>query len=251
MATKEEVTEALIRFIREFRRYPTRQETRDYDYLYSQQTVNRVLGLQSELGLLELVYKENPVKCLHCGKPLEFSKRNSNKFCGHSCSARYTNRGRTVKYKPVKSPKQIKLQKVKPRKFKDASENIRCLHCQITLEKKQNKYCSLACSAKHRQAKQMDDWLKGIIKKVENRVLRVYLSKLEGSLCSVCGISEWNEKPIVLEVEHKDGNSEDDSRENVCLICPNCHSQTDTYKGKNKGKGRHSRMQRYYEGKSY
>jgi hypothetical protein len=58
-------------------------------------------------------------------------------------------------------------------------------------------------------------------------------------------------KPLVVEVEHKDGNSENNAPENVCLLCPNCHSQTDTYKAKNKGKGRHSRRMRYQEGKSY
>lgn len=60
-----------------------------------------------------------------------------------------------------------------------------------------------------------------------------------------------NGKDIVLELEHKDGNSQNNSKENVCLICPNCHSQTPTYKGKNKGNGRHSRRKRYAEGKSY
>jgi len=41
-------------------------------------------------------YKNNPNKCLHCGKELEYSKRN-NKFCGHVCSATHVNKTRTLK----------------------------------------------------------------------------------------------------------------------------------------------------------
>ena len=55
----------------------------------------------------------------------------------------------------------------------------------------------------------------------------------------------------MLELEHKNGNSNDNSLENVCLVCPNCHSQTPTYKGRNKGNGRYMRRERYRDGKSY
>ena len=51
--------------------------------------------------------------------------------------------------------------------------------------------------------------------------------------CSQCGISEWNNKPLTLELEHKNGNNRDNRVENLCLICPNCHSQTDTFRGRN------------------
>jgi Zn finger protein HypA/HybF involved in hydrogenase expression len=81
--------------------------------------------------------------------------------------------------------------------------------------------------------------------------LKRFLTEEYGYKCAECGLSEWRNKPIVLELEHRDGNSENNEFENLCLICPNCHSQTDTYKGKNKGNGRHARRQRYAEGKSY
>jgi len=54
--------------------------------------------------------------------------------------------------------------------------------------------------------------------------------------CNHCGISEWNGKPIVLEYEHKDGNNQNNSRDNVECICPNCHSQTETWRGRNNKK---------------
>jgi Zn finger protein HypA/HybF involved in hydrogenase expression len=52
--------------------------------------------------------------------------------------------------------------------------------------------------------------------------------------CNHCGIYEWNGKPIVLELEHKDGNHSNNERENLEAICPNCHSQTNTWRGRNK-----------------
>lgn len=52
-------------------------------------------------------------------------------------------------------------------------------------------------------------------------------------VCSVCHLSEWNGKPIPLEIDHIDGCHSNNRYENLRAICPNCHAQTDTYKGKN------------------
>jgi 5-methylcytosine-specific restriction endonuclease McrA len=50
--------------------------------------------------------------------------------------------------------------------------------------------------------------------------------------CESCGISEYNGKPISLEVNHIDGNNGNHKLENLQILCPNCHSQTDTYRSK-------------------
>jgi len=50
--------------------------------------------------------------------------------------------------------------------------------------------------------------------------------------CAICKIDEWQGKPLTLHFDHIDGNSKNDSRENVRFVCPNCHSQTETYCGK-------------------
>lgn len=51
--------------------------------------------------------------------------------------------------------------------------------------------------------------------------------------CAVCDLGLWRGKQITLEYDHKNGDRYDDSRDNVWMICPNCHSQTDTWRGRN------------------
>lgn len=52
--------------------------------------------------------------------------------------------------------------------------------------------------------------------------------------CSLCGIGpEWNGKPLVLQLDHVNGVSKDNRLSNIRLLCPNCHSQTSTFGGKN------------------
>lgn len=61
----------------------------------------------------------------------------------------------------------------------------------------------------------------------------------QNSRCPLCGISEeWNGKPLVFEIDHVDGHSSNESRENIRFICPNCHSLTQFYGGANRGNGR-------------
>lgn len=53
-----------------------------------------------------------------------------------------------------------------------------------------------------------------------------------GNICMVCNNSEWLGKPIVLELEHIDGNNRNNDAANLKLLCPNCHSQTPTWRKK-------------------
>lgn len=47
--------------------------------------------------------------------------------------------------------------------------------------------------------------------------------------CLECGIDEWNDKPIVLQIDHIDGDRKNNARDNLRGLCPNCHSQTDDW----------------------
>jgi 5-methylcytosine-specific restriction endonuclease McrA len=66
----------------------------------------------------------------------------------------------------------------------------------------------------------------------ENRRRRVF--EEQNYCCNRCGISEWQGFKISLELDHKDGNSTNNSRDNLEGLCPNCHSVTDTWRGRNK-----------------
>jgi len=52
--------------------------------------------------------------------------------------------------------------------------------------------------------------------------------------CAKCGITEWQGEPISLQLDHKNGINNDHRLENLRFLCPNCHSQTATYAGRNK-----------------
>lgn len=54
--------------------------------------------------------------------------------------------------------------------------------------------------------------------------------------CEVCGISEWNNQKITLEIHHKNGKHSDNHLDNLQILCPNCHSQTDNFRAKNVSK---------------
>lgn len=71
---------------------------------------------------------------------------------------------------------------------------------------------------------------------LSNRSIKNYVLKhnLIDFVCSECGLpSEWNGKPLVLQLEHRNGVNNDHRLENLTFLCPNCHSQTDTYAGRN------------------
>jgi len=130
-------------------------------------------------------------------------------------------------------------------------DTFKCLSCVQENKNKRNTtntHCNKRCQQDYQYQQRIANWKD--TGKVSKTAVKKYLAE-EKEGCWTCGITEHNNKPIVLELEHINGNSQDDSAENLSLICPNCHSQTDTYKGKNKGNGRHYRRVRYSQGKSF
>lgn len=72
-------------------------------------------------------------------------------------------------------------------------------------------------------------------KKIRTRYLkeRLFIEKYKEPKCECCGLcEEWNGSPLVLELDHINGNSNDNSLDNLRILCPNCHSQTPTFRGR-------------------
>ena len=123
-----------------------------------------------------------------------------------------------------------------------------CLHCnkeQPLKRNTSNKYCNNRCQQDYQHNQKVAQWLtEGNWVQKENGVvkwMRRYIHELNNHSCTVCNLSEWNGKPITLEVDHIDGQYLNNNVDNLRSICPNCHSQTETYKAKNKGNGRPNR----------
>lgn len=165
-------------------------------------------------------YNKNPNLCKTCNSILVYEIR-TNKFCSHSCSATYNNTGRI----------RVEKSKIKV-----------CQECNSTFEfnhRSSNKFCSTECSRLNTKRKFKEKFDLGLL--TERSAIKKYVIERDSYKCSECNISDWNNKPISLHLDHMDGNPSNNMPENFRLLCPNCHSQTESYGSKNKGFGRKAR----------
>ena len=67
--------------------------------------------------------------------------------------------------------------------------------------------------------------------KLKNRLIA---ERVKENKCEVCGITEWKGKVLTMQLDHIDGDPHNHKLNNLRMICPNCHCQTETWCGKNK-----------------
>jgi hypothetical protein len=118
-----------------------------------------------------------------------------------------------------------------------------CFQCNKDFEygySSTGKFCSNHCSGLYKKIKHKTKFFSGLLNRIARTTARKYLAEERGYNCEVCGVSDWQGKPITLHVDHINGDPSNDHPDNLRLICPNCHSQTMFLGAANKGRGRGS-----------
>jgi len=111
---------------------------------------------------------------------------------------------------------------------------------------KTNKFCGSTCLWKYEHEEFIKRWKAGLEEGVRGSTqtssrIRKYIVEKFNNTCQSCGQEAiHNGKPLSMQLEHIDGNSRNNKEENLSLLCPNCHTQTEFYGSKNKGRGRGS-----------
>lgn len=123
----------------------------------------------------------------------------------------------------------------------------KCLNCEKEIIGNK-KYCDNQCQADYQYKEWIIRWKNGQETGLKgdygiSNHLKRYLFKKFDNKCCQCGWGKTNtySNTIPLEVDHIDGDFRNNAENNLRLLCPNCHSLTETYKGANKGQGRKKR----------
>ena len=118
----------------------------------------------------------------------------------------------------------------------------KCLNCGKTFKKapgSTGKYCSAMCGLEYKHKIGYQKILNGdesiMRANYSPKSFKIDILKEQNCVCAICGIAqEWNGKSLIFILDHIDGHAANNKRSNLRCICPNCDSQLDTYKSKNK-----------------
>ena len=235
--------------------------------------------IANEIGFDFNIYKERKRKfCLHCGKEIVGKGKSSKKFCNSSCAASYNNKQRG---KHSEETKQKISQSLKKEEFQNENNDIFCLYCGkkltgnqtkycsvkcknhsnfhkngfkknceicgklFTSKYPEQKYCSIKCSNKNKNNLIIDNWLNDnfeITSKIPH-CIRKLLYKTNNYKCEICNFEGYNSKTgnTILQIHHIDGDCTNNNKNNLQVLCPNCHTMTDNYMALNKGKSKRTK----------
>ena len=117
-----------------------------------------------------------------------------------------------------------------------------CINCQkefLIYSGSCGKYCCTKCANEYKHKQSYKDFVEHPEKynraNYSPRYFKDDILNEQKGICAICGMKpEWNGKELVFILDHIDGHASNNSRDNLRMICPNCDSQLDTYKSKNK-----------------
>lgn len=153
--------------------------------------------------------------------------------------------GNAIKKAALKIGIQLsKRREINPKETfnKGTASKATCLYCGKLFVKypaSNGKYCSKECAALHKKQQYIKDWKEGRIDGTTSytcsQFVRNYMLAKCGYKCEKCGWGEINtftgKSP--LQIHHLDGNSENNTEENLQVLCPNCHSLTENFGSRN------------------
>jgi hypothetical protein len=120
----------------------------------------------------------------------------------------------------------------------------KCISCSSGLSKKTKTGLCWVCFRKLEKEKILTLWKETgktgcTISTGVKGCIRKYIYNKQNHKCAICDLDDmWNNKPLKFILDHIDGDASNSSENNVRLICPNCDSQLDTYKSRNKNSAR-------------
>ena len=142
----------------------------------------------------------------------------------------------------------------------DSSNEVRtCRTCEkdfVTTRRYDRKFCSVTCSNVSRrsvnwkQPVSRKDWIAEQNNKSRYTLVEADWNTIgwdtkrkrviidQDNKCAECDLQDWRGHKLSLEVDHIDGDNKNDTRENLRALCPNCHSCTSTWRGRNVSKNR-------------
>lgn len=126
------------------------------------------------------------------------------------------------------------------------SKQCKICHSFITYRNKSN--ICISCKREITNQEKIKDWIKNgntgnSVNSTIRNCIRDYILKQQNFCCAICHISnKWNGKELKFILDHIDGDASNNYPYNLRLVCPNCDSQLDTYKSKNKKSSRNSNL---------
>lgn len=225
---KTELTEQLQLFARNHGKIPSSNDYKKFPgEVYPHSVYKKHFGsfnqAMIEAGLPTHSRKITYIKCEYCESPIE--KRQQKRFCNQQCYGLSRRKYACVSDRR----KQVNITQ------RNKIGTRCCTFCNNDYlpHSKHGKYCSTACQVNERNKLSYERYIAGEL--VSSVAHRRHLTAMHGYQCAECSISEWRGKPLTLEVDHIDGNPDNNMPDNLRLLCLHCHSQTPTYRVKNSG----------------